>query len=93
VRSNEAVIAEAMPMARLCFAELDRLLDGKPYLAGESVSLADIMLAAQLDLFSDCKEGRELVAGTEGLPSWLDRMTARPSFLATQPPAMLREAA
>lgn len=91
--SDEAVIAEAMPMARLCFAELDRLLDDKPYLAGDGVSLADIMLAAQLDLFSDCQEGRELIAGTAGLPAWLQRMTARPSFLATQPPAMLREAA
>jgi glutathione S-transferase len=82
-----------MPMARLCFAELDRLLGDKPYLAGDSVSLADIMLAAQLDLFRDCQEGRELVAGTEGLPSWLDGMTARPSFVATQPPSVLREAA
>jgi len=57
------------------------------------VSLADIMLAAQLDLFGECAEGRELIDGTKGLRAWLNRMVARPSFVATEPPAMLREAA
>jgi len=90
---DEAAIAEAMPMAGTCFAELDRLLGDKPYFTGVSVALADIMLAAQLDLFAECAEGRELIRGTAGLPGWLDRMLSRPSFLATQPPALLREAA
>lgn len=91
--SDETAIAEAMPMARTCFAELDRLLGDKPYFTGDSVSLADIMLAAQLDLFEDCKEGRELIAGTAALPAWLSRMRERPSLIATEPPAALREAA
>ena len=91
--ADEAAIAEAMPMARTCFAELDRLLRDKPYFTGNSVSLADIMLAAQLDLFGECAEGRELIDGTTNLRPWLERMLARPSFAATQPPAMLREAA
>lgn len=90
---DEAAIAEAMPMARTCFAELDRLLGDKPYFTGSSVSIADIMLAAQLDLFGECPEGRELIDGTVALRLWLERMLARPSFIATQPPAMLREAA
>jgi glutathione S-transferase len=89
---DEGVIAEAMPMARTCFAELDRLLGGKPCFSGESISLADIMLGAQLDLFSECAEGRELISGSR-LEPWLERMRARPSFMATQPPAMLRQAA
>jgi glutathione S-transferase len=92
VPGDEAAVAEAMPMARTCFAELDRLLADKPYLTGHSVSLADIMLAAQLDLFRECAEGRELLAGTR-LEPWLNRMVARPSFIATEPPAMLRETA
>jgi glutathione S-transferase len=91
--SDEAAIAEAMPMARTCFAEIDRLLGDNAYLAGDSVSLADIMLASQLDLFSECAEGRQLIEGTGGLPAWLDRMLSRPSFVATNPPDMLREAA
>jgi glutathione S-transferase len=90
---DEAAVAEAMPMARTCFAELDRLLGSQPYFTGSSVSIADIMLAAQLDLFGECAEGRELIDGTTNLRPWLERMLARPTFAATQPPAMLREAA
>jgi glutathione S-transferase len=90
--ANEAAIAEAMPIGETCFAELDRLLGDKPYLTGESISLADIMLAAQLDLLCDTSEGAELIRGTRLRP-WLERMTERQSFVATQPPAMLREAA
>ena len=90
--TDEAPIAEAMPMARTCFAELDRLLGDKPYFTGDGVSLADIMLAAQLDLLSETPEGRELIAGTR-LIGLLDRMRERPSFIATQPPEALRKAA
>jgi len=91
--SNEEAIADAMPMARTCFAELDRLLGDQPYFAGDRISIADIMLGAQLDLFRECAEGRELIGGTANLGSWLDRMVVRPSFIATAPPQMLREAA
>jgi len=90
--TDEAAIAEAMPMARTCFAELDRLLGDQPYFGGDRASIADIMLAAQLDLLCDAPEGAELIGGTR-LKTWLERMTARPSFVSTQPPAMLREAA
>ncbi len=90
--TDEAAIGEAMPMARTCFAELDRLLGDQAYLTGESASLADIMLGAQLDLLSDTPEGAELISGTR-LMAWFERMRSRPSFGATQPPAVLREAA
>lgn len=90
--SNEDAIAEAMPMARTAFAELDRLLGDKPYFTGETISVADIMLGAQLDLLSTTPEGTELIGGTRLVP-WLERMRSRPSFLATQPPEALRRAA
>jgi glutathione S-transferase len=91
--SDEVAIAEAMPMARTCFAEFDRMLGDKSYFAGDEVSLADIMLGAQLDLFAACLEGREFISASSGLSNWLERMRARPSFAATEPPAVLREAA
>jgi len=90
--SDEAAIAEAMPMARTCFAELDRLLGDQPYFGGDSVSIADIMLASQLDLLCETPEGAQLISGTR-LESWLERMRERPSFIATQPPEALRQAA
>jgi glutathione S-transferase len=92
IPSDDSIVADAMPTARLCLAELDRLLGDKLYLTGEQVTIADIMLGAQLDLFSECAEGRELISGTR-LQPWLERMRTRPSFEATQPPAMLRDAA
>src|SRR6185369_4220669 len=93
IPGDESAIAEAMPMARTCFAEFERLLGDKPYLTGESFSLADIMLAAQLDLICEAPEGRELIEETPRLGAWLKRMVGRPSFIATQPPEILREAA
>ncbi|WP_341632885.1 glutathione S-transferase family protein [Sphingomonas agri] len=90
--SNEQAIAEAMPMARTCFSTLDGILGGQSYFSGESMSIADIMLGAQLDLLCDTPEGADLIAGTRLAP-WLERMKTRPSFVATQPPAALSEAA
>jgi len=79
---DEAIIAEAMPKARLCFAELERLKGGHPYLAAEHVSIADLMLAPQMQILSRTPEGQELLAGTS-LADWLERMAARPSMQAT----------
>lgn len=90
--TDEAAIAEAMPMARTCFDVLDGLLGDQDYFGGERVSIADIMLAAQLDLLRDTPEGSQLIDGTR-LEPWLNRMISRPSFVATQPPAVLRKAA
>ena len=90
---DEQAVADALPMARTCVTEFERLLGDQLYFTGNSASLADIMLAAQLDLFGECAEGRELVESAPKLSAWLERMLARPSFAATQPPEVLREAA
>ena len=92
VPGDEAAIADAMPMAKTCFAELERLLGDKPYLTGDAPTLADFMLASQLDLLSETPEGKQLLAGTK-LEEWLWRMLARPSMQATEPPQALRVAA
>jgi len=89
---DEAAIAAAMPMARLCVGEIERLLGDQPFLAGDSFTIADIMLAPQLDLFAATPEGKSLLAGTK-LSAWLARMQSRPSMLATLPPEALRRAA
>lgn len=93
IPGDETAVTEAMPTAQTCFAEFDRLLGEKRHFAGDTMSLADIMLATQLDLFGECSEGRELIDGTRHLQPWLERMLARPSFAATAPPQILRMAA
>ena len=76
-------VAEAMPRAEVCVRELARLLGDQPFLAGETVSLADLMVAPQLSLLMECEEGRSLMTPYPALSAWLARMEARPSMLAT----------
>ena len=90
--TDEAAITAALPIARTCIGELDRLLGTQTFLAGEHLSLADLMLAPQIDFFAVTPEGRSLLTGTR-LVSWLERMNARPSMIATQRPESLRAAA
>src|SRR5215510_10535076 len=46
--ADEAVCAAAVPIARVCVEELERLIGTQPFLAGDRLSIADIMLAPQL---------------------------------------------
>ncbi|HWP24922.1 MAG TPA: glutathione S-transferase family protein [Xanthobacteraceae bacterium] len=78
---EEEIIARAMPQARTVFSELSRLLDRRQYFVGDAISLADIMVAPQLDFLRATPEWKELA--TPNLSTWLARMTARPSFRRT----------
>ena len=80
---DEAAIAAAMPKARLVFDELARLLGTQPYLTGDTCTLADLLLAPQLDFLQQAPEWEALTGGHPNLPHWLQRMNARPSMLAT----------
>jgi glutathione S-transferase len=37
-----------MPTARICVAELERLIGAQPFLIGDCLSIADLMVAPQL---------------------------------------------
>jgi glutathione S-transferase len=76
-------VAEAMPRAEVCIRELARLLGDQPFLAGEALSLADLMVAPQLSLLVECEEGRSLLAPHAELSAWLERLEARPSMIVT----------
>jgi glutathione S-transferase len=80
---DEEAIAAAMPKAHTVFKELSRLLGTKPYIACESLTLADLMIAPQLDFLAQTPEWVPLSEGHQNLVDWLDRMNARPSFKAT----------
>jgi glutathione S-transferase len=80
---DEAVIAAALPKAQQVFNELSHLLGSHPYFAGSTFSLADVVVGAQLDLFSGVPEWTALTATNPNLVAWLRRVTARPSFAAT----------
>jgi glutathione S-transferase len=80
---DEEICAAAMPRAHMVFDELARLLGDQPYFAGDKVSLADLIVAPQLDFFVDLPEWAPLTAKNGKLVAWLDRMNARPSLAET----------
>jgi glutathione S-transferase len=86
---DEAVVASAVPDAERCLAELNRLLGVQPFMVGDRLSLADLLLAPQIDYLAATPEGQKILANT-ALFDWLGRMRTRDSMRATQPPEALR---
>jgi glutathione S-transferase len=77
------LLSKAIPNTRICIAEIDRLLDSHPWMAGDAISLADLLLASHLSMFAQAPEGARILGEHENLKSWLARMEARPSMVAT----------
>jgi glutathione S-transferase len=78
-----AAIAAAMPGARTVLREIARLLGENPFLAGSELSLADLIVAPQMEFLSQTPEWAELGAPHQNLCAWLRWMGERPSFQAT----------
>jgi glutathione S-transferase len=80
---DEDAVTAAIPNARICIAEIGRLLDGHTWLAGNAISLADLLLAPHLSMFAQAPEGAEILREHKNLEGWLARIEARPSMAAT----------
>lgn len=85
---DEEAVAAALPRARLCLSEIARLMGDEPYLAGERVSLADLMAIPLLYYFSRLPEGAGPIAEHPTLSPWIARMEQRQSFQVTKPPGV-----
>jgi glutathione S-transferase len=86
--ADEAAIAAALPRAGLVLSEIARLQGDREFLAGERVSLADLMAAPLLYLFSRVPEGKGAFADNPSLVSWLRRIEGRQGFQVTKPPGV-----
>jgi glutathione S-transferase len=75
--------AAALPKAHAVFDEMSRLLGDRTYFVGEAVTLADLLLAPQLDFLRETPEWASLTANNPNLRAWLARMNERPSMIAT----------
>ena len=80
---DETAIAAAMPKARAVFDELAHHLGDKQFFVGDTVSLADVLLAPQIDFLRATPEWQPLTANHPNVGSWLDRMNARRSMAGT----------
>jgi glutathione S-transferase len=80
---DEDAIKAAMPKAQVVFDELARLLGQQPYFVGDTITLADLMLAPAVEFFTQTPEWTALGAPHANLGTWLLRMQARLSMKAT----------
>jgi glutathione S-transferase len=90
---DEQKIAQAIPDARHCIDEIARLLDAQPWMAGDAISLADLLLAPHLSMFAAAPEGAAILGERDNLRQWLARMEARSSMQATTWNRLLERAA
>jgi glutathione S-transferase len=83
--SDEAAIAEALPRAETCLKALEQQIDGSSYLAGDQLSLADLLLVPIYDYLSQTPEGAKLLEGTPNLRRWWGNLSTRPTVEKTKP--------
>jgi glutathione S-transferase len=80
---DETLIAAAMPRAHTLVDTLAEILGDQAFFAGGDLSLADLLLAPQLDFLRATPEWEPLTARATNIRHWLERMSARPSMTAT----------
>jgi glutathione S-transferase len=83
--ADEAAVAAALPRARLCVSEFARIAGDQPFLTGDTITLADLMVLPLLWYFEKQPEGEAALAEHPKLKSWLRRMENRQSFAVTKP--------
>lgn len=82
---DEAAITEAVPQAETAAAALDDLLGDSAFLAGDSISLADLYLIPVFDYFHATPEGGKALEGKKNLQRWWNAVSERPSVTTTRP--------
>ena len=81
--ADEAEIGRALAGAATCLAALEKIVDPRPFLVSEDISLADLHAFPMLRYLSLAPEGRSLLGRHESLQRWLDSMLERPSVRGT----------
>jgi glutathione S-transferase len=90
ITGNEKIVARALPHAKEALEVMEReLADGRPFLIGDKVTMADFFLLPTLFAFGLSPEGMELRPRFPNIQAWDKRMSALPSvvrFRASLPP-------
>jgi glutathione S-transferase len=84
-KTDEALVARALPAAETCLAELARLKRHGDWLLGDAITLADLHLAPVLGYFERAPAAAPMLARHPALAMWWERMKGRESYLATEP--------
>ena len=92
VERGRPIEPEEIERARDVLTVLDGLM-GRPFLAGNKLTLADLWAAPMFAYFRLAPTGTELLGEFPALQAWADVMFARPSLVATRYPAELETGA
>lgn len=85
--SDEAKIAEALPLAENCASFITQKMIDAPYIAGTTnPTIADFHAYPMVTYLSQAEEGRHLLQRHTRLGEWLKRMKARNSVANTVSP-------
>lgn len=82
-QADENLIAAALPTLEKVLQQLDLLRDDYEFLAGDSISLADLHAYPMLRYFVETPEGETMLESFPRLQQWMRQMQVRPSALAT----------
>lgn len=82
---DENQVAHGLAAAPKVLGALDRLASDEAFLVGASLSLADLHLGPMIAYFVQVPEGADLLGRYPRLSAWWQRLSARPSFAATDP--------
>jgi glutathione S-transferase len=90
IPAKEAIVERALPTAKRALEVMnDELADGRPFITGDTLTLADLFLLPMLVAFGFAPEAKALLPRFEHIGAWDARMSAVPSvlrFRATLPP-------
>jgi glutathione S-transferase len=90
IPGNEKIVQRALPEVKEALEAMEHeLSDGRPFLVGDAVTMADFFLLPTLFAFALTPEGRQLLPGFPKVQAWDARMDALPSvmrFTASLPP-------
>lgn len=86
---DEAAIRQALPVAQICIAEFERVATTALFLAGKTLSLADLFVFPSLAYFADTVEGEDMLSTCPALRDWMTRMSERPSVQKVGLPELL----
>lgn len=80
---DEDTIETGLRKSRLVLQQLESWCGEQDFLAGESLTLADLYAFPILLYFSQTEEGAELLRDTPRVQAWMERIQVRPSVQAT----------
>jgi glutathione S-transferase len=90
IPSNDLIVQRALPNVRRALEVMEReLADGRPFIVGDVLTMADFFLLPSLFAFALTPEGRTMMPQFPAVVRWDARMDALPSvarFNAALPP-------